>query len=71
MTNIVGGRKTGKGEAMRERVGIISPFKSEKGLEWLRNIDTAEKLCRRAVGEGFAPFAPHLFYTYFLNDDDP
>lgn len=36
-----------------------------------RNVQTALALCRMAVEAGFAPFAPHLLYTRFLDDDDP
>ena len=33
-----------------------------------RNTATAERLCRKAVERGCAPFAPHLLYTRFLDD---
>ena len=33
-----------------------------------RNTVTAERLCRKAVERGCAPFAPHLLYTRFLDD---
>lgn len=36
-----------------------------------RNVETALALCRMAVEAGYAPFAPHLLYTRFLDDDDP
>jgi len=36
-----------------------------------RNIATAEILCRLAIDDGVIPFAPHLLYTRFLDDDDP
>ena len=36
-----------------------------------KNVETAKQLCRKATGEGLAPFAPHLLYTLFLNDDEP
>lgn len=36
-----------------------------------KNVETAKRLCRKATGEGLAPFAPHLLYTLFLNDDEP
>lgn len=35
------------------------------------NIEVALALCRMAVKAGHAPFAPHLLYTRFLNEDDP
>lgn len=35
------------------------------------NIKVAEQFCRMVVDAGHAPFAPHLIYTRFLNDDYP
>ena len=32
------------------------------------NTAVAKRLCRLAVDRGFAPFAPHLLYTGFLDD---
>jgi hypothetical protein len=46
---------------------ICSPYSGN--LEY--NIGRARKLCLLAVNEGHAPFAPHLFYTQFLNDTNP
>ena len=37
----------------------------------VRNEAVAERLCRRVVEAGHAPFAPHLLYPRFLNDEDP
>jgi len=34
-----------------------------------RNVTVAERLCRKAVERGHAPFAPHLLYTRFLDDE--
>lgn len=33
------------------------------------NTAVAERLCRKAVEQGCAPFAPHLLYTRFLDDE--
>ncbi len=35
------------------------------------NETVAERLCRRAIQAGHAPFAPHLLYARFLNDTNP
>jgi hypothetical protein len=57
-----------------KRVFICSPFsvahiqERDRKRVFKENIDAARDLCRRAVDEGHAPFAPHLFYTQFLND---
>jgi hypothetical protein len=48
------------------RVFICSPYRGD--VE--RNVLVAEKLCRKAIREGHAPFAPHLLYTRFLDDDN-
>lgn len=34
------------------------------------NIALAERLCRAVLQAGHAPFAPHAFYTRFLDDAD-
>ncbi len=34
-----------------------------------RNVTVAEQLCRKAVEHGCAPFAPHLLFTRFLDDE--
>lgn len=36
-----------------------------------KNEEVAERLCRKVTEEGHAPFAPHLFYTRFLDDNQP
>ena len=33
-----------------------------------KNVVVAERLCRRLVDAGQAPFAPHLLYPRFLDD---
>ncbi len=35
------------------------------------NVQVALALCRMAVEADYAPFAPHLLYTRFLDDSDP
>lgn len=36
-----------------------------------RNTEIAEQLCRIIADAGYAPFAPHLLYTRFLNNEHP
>lgn len=50
-----------------KRVFICSRFAGDVD----RNIETARKLCRRAVEQGCAPFAPHLLYPQFVDDALP
>lgn len=47
-----------------KRVFICSRYRGDIS----RNTATAEKLCRMAVEQGCAPFAPHLLYPRFLDD---
>lgn len=35
------------------------------------NVEVAQALCRMAIDAGRAPFATHLLYTRFLDEDDP
>ena len=35
------------------------------------NVKQAKRYCLFAVGEGYIPFAAHLLYPQFLNDNDP
>jgi len=35
------------------------------------NVEVALALCRMAVASDLVPFAPHLLYTRFLDEDDP
>lgn len=59
-----------------EKVFICSPFaprgetREEMQKDMDRNIRIAQKACRYAALEGNAPYAPHLFFTQFLNDGD-
>ncbi|MHB9037905.1 MAG: DUF7768 domain-containing protein [Armatimonadota bacterium] len=49
-----------------QRVFICSRYAGD--IE--HNVGVAQALCRMAVESGFAPFAPHLLYTQFLDDSD-
>lgn len=76
----------GKGTAMAERskkpnnivkkVFICSPFspngstKEELEKDLNHNIRLAQHVCRYAVMKGYIPYAPHLFFTQFLDDCD-
>lgn len=48
-----------------KRVFICSRYAGDVA----RNTATAERICRQAVARGCAPFAPHLLYTRFLDDE--
>lgn len=59
-----------------KKVFICSPFSpegktgKEKEKDLRRNISKAQTACRYAVGKGCIPYAPHLFFTQFLDDRD-
>ena len=59
-----------------KNVFICSPFaprgetRAEMQKDMDRNIRTAQLACRYAALEGNVPYAPHLFFTQFLNDGD-
>jgi hypothetical protein len=44
---------------------VCSPYGGEHVL---RNIDYAKRLCRAVIKAGHYPFAPHLLYPQFLDD---
>lgn len=60
-----------------KKVFICSPFtpegktEEEKDGNLLKNIEEAHAACRFALSEGCFPYAPHLYFTQFLNDEDP
>jgi hypothetical protein len=35
------------------------------------NIATAQFYCQFATGQGVVPIAPHIYFTQFLDDDEP
>ena len=48
-------------------VFICSPYSGD--VE--NNVKYAKELCLKAATKGYAPYAPHLLCTQFLNDDIP
>lgn len=50
-----------------KRVFICSPYAGDVQ----DHIAIAEHLCWEAIVRGCAPFAPHLLYTRFLDDNSP
>ena len=47
-----------------KRVFICSPFKND--IKY--NTKIAKVLCKYAISQGYAPFAPHLFYPRFMSE---
>lgn len=54
-----------------KRVYIISRYRANTQRERRFNERVAKYFCRRITEAGSQPVAPHLFYTRFLNDDNP
>ena len=50
----------------RPVVYVCSPFSGDP----IWNAEKARRYCRFAVDIGYAPFAPHLFFPQFLDDND-
>lgn len=51
----------------RTIVYICSPYAGDT----VNNILAAQKYCRFAVEKGYIPFAAHLLFPQFLNDENP
>jgi hypothetical protein len=63
--------KTQSGAPMK-RVIIESPFSATSGLGSVAaNVEYARKCCLDAVMRQENPFASHVFYTQFLDDENP
>lgn len=54
-----------------DRVYIISRYtgKTEEEIEF--NKQVCRYFCRQVAKQGKRPVAPHLFYTQFIDDNDP
>lgn len=52
--------------AFMPKVFICSPLRGDV----YKNILNAKKYCRFAVESGYIPFAPHLFFSRFLSDEN-
>lgn len=47
-----------------KKVFVCSPLRGDI----LKNIEKAKELCHETIKMGHASFAPHAFYTHFLDD---
>lgn len=54
-----------------KKVLIESPFKGKNISDRASNRQFARDVCKWAVHNGYNPYASHLFFTQFLNDDLP
>lgn len=56
---------------MNQLVFICSPYRGRNLVERAANTAAALGYCKAVMLEGDIPFAPHLFFPLFLNEDDP
>lgn len=54
-----------------KRAIVESPFKGTSKEDRMQNIAYARACCKHAVDLGYVPFASHLFFPQFLNEDVP
>lgn len=54
-----------------DKVYIISRYRTENAEELEFNKKVARYFCRQIIGENCVPVAPHLYYTQFLDENDP
>ena len=76
---IPGEKKDGETERMTRNlkmVFICSPFhptgdtKEERDADFDHNINRTISACREAVEKGYVPYAPHLYFPQFLDDNN-
>ena len=53
----------------KTRIFICSPFSADNPAQQLHNIQVARAVCLYATRLGHAPYAPHLLYPQFLDDN--
>lgn len=66
ITKITREERKAQKKIYRPLVYICSPYAGDT----VRNILAAQKYCRYATDSGYIPFAAHLLYPQFLNDED-
>lgn len=50
-----------------QKIFICSPYRGAPE----KNIKNVKRYCEKAADKGYIPIAPHLYFTQFLNDDNP
>lgn len=61
--------KTLKGD-MLKRVFVCSPYRDDDHVQIAQNVVYALKFCRFVLEKGKVPFAAHLLYPLFLDDEE-
>lgn len=54
-----------------KRIGVISAYRGKTPQETEANLEKARRICKRIIGIGLTPFAPHLLYPQLLDDTNP
>lgn len=52
---------------MKKLIYICSPLRGD----YTRNQQRAKQHCREVLQAGYIPIAPHIYFTEFLNDENP
>ena len=55
---------------MKSLIYVCSPYRGETKKQRRKNIRNARFYCRLVAKQGGIPFAPHLLFTQFLNEDN-
>jgi len=62
---------------VKRRIFVASPLRADGAhglyaiMQTMSHLDYMRDCVARVLDDGNAPFAPHGFYTYWLNDDVP
>ena len=60
-----------KGWGIMKKVFICSRYRADEKHTVADSVARASSACSRAVMNGYAPYAPHLYLPLCLDDDDP
>lgn len=67
LTNVIREEKVATKPSFKPLMYICSPFDGDVEI----NIKNARKYCRFAIESNYIPFAPHLIFPQFMDDNNP
>ena len=56
---------------MNKLIYVCTPYRASTSEELAENIRLAKRVCKRVLSENDVPYAPHLFFPGFLDEDNP
>lgn len=56
---------------MNKLIYVCTPYRASTPEELAENIRLAKRVCKRVLSENYVPYAPHLFFPWFLDEDNP